>query len=1262
MGQGISAPQDLSGYARTADLANYVKASDRSFIRFTDLQNYVKNTELADYVKDIELDQYKKDADGQFVKIPQLANYVEKSDTTYVKVADLQNYVKVADKATVDTDPNSQSAYVTPGYMRGRLNDTWTATGTDPDNTSNKFVTPLLMKTKLDTTWTALNADPDTTNNKFVTPAFLADRLTNTWTVKNTDSDTSTTKFVTPDFLANRLNTARTNWTAAETETAGNTFVTAAGQTSRINRTKIDWTANDTEPDTSTSKFVTPQFLDNKIKSKWTVRESDEDLTETTVNNRFVTPVFLKKIIDKTESKIPSRATSGPSGYMTPDDIAAEYATKSYVDNRDITYSLSRPDIVSISNSLIAPINDTTPSQFVSAVAPQVARENRFLPKNLADELFTLARRDAFMNNLTSNIMTNPTHGQAIVTGLQQEIQRNRQLQSALRGPPGDFGSEENVREKLAPRTMWCATGEMCGIPSSSNGFVLAANQVIQSTGGNAVIIKNNINTPGFIQFGDNAEKDTVQGTPQANKFDKMDARIELINFKDSQSEQKKAQKSSLNIYGGARALLGADSIERGKRRIKMFDDVMIDNKLAIGKDADVDPEFDLIVGGAAKFKDITVENANITSNMSITGKTTLSGDVEIAGKTKTTGDTEISTNATIGNLYTNSLTAGGPANFTNNVNIQGELKAETGNTTIKNLNTSLLTANQTAVFKDGIAVTGGNIVATNSDITAKNLNLSGNLNISGAGYLTNFDAYTNGNDATFVPNNWSIDANGKLWDPLIRGEVNRKGFAYNQEQDETNASGSTATYDVPSGMKTGYLIHLPWYNSRYFDIYGIRPTTNNAFFIKRVNAYNPNTNSIEESPGRFHDGINLVSIPGVDRFAKIRIQGRKGRMHLMGIGWSKSNLGSSGETGYVHMDNLRGNTLVFDDGGGWFMADNTWLRSHNNKSIFAGTGTIATDGSISAGTSDPAGHKLRVKGTTSLEGTTSLGGDTTVSGRLNIHGPVGNNHFPWSGNNENYIRGTTNHDSGDFRVTGNTSVTGQSTVTGKVRSGNNNTVTIEGNYAGGPRVRFGNTSDEGSFMQIGAWDNENHISNARHLNIHGNTTFKNDLTVAGNINLKNNTNVSGALKLTTNPTITNDNAAAYFWDQSGVGPTIAGANFEVRTGGDTRRLLIDSAGNTNITGNTKIGGNLGVGITLSDPAEKLDVLGNVKITGKLIVNGRDILKELDERAKLATSYRLWNARANRVADYNENTGGLEFTRWPSESSGSDHWFQFLGI
>ena len=44
-------------------------------------------------------------------------------------------------------------------------------------------------------------------------------------------------------------------------------------------------------------------------------------------------------------------------------------------------------------------------------------------------------------------------------------------------------------------------------------------------------------------------------------------------------------------------------------------------------------------------------------------------------------------------------------------------------------------------------------------------------------------------------------------------------------------------------------------------------------------------------------------------------------------------------------------------------MTDSTWMRTYNQKSIWAGSGNICCNGNMGAGTSSP-GHKLDVRGT----------------------------------------------------------------------------------------------------------------------------------------------------------------------------------------------------------------------------------------------------------------------------------------------------------
>jgi hypothetical protein len=102
--------------------------------------------------------------------------------------------------------------------------------------------------------------------------------------------------------------------------------------------------------------------------------------------------------------------------------------------------------------------------------------------------------------------------------------------------------------------------------------------------------------------------------------------------------------------------------------------------------------------------------------------------------------------------------------------------------------------------------------------------------------------------------------------------------------------------------MLSGFLHYLPWSNCRYFDVWGVL-ADGQQVFIKRVNAYQDVQNG---QINGLHGGMSIVPIIRPDRFKMIRIRGGKGRIHYMGMGWSKNAiLASGGDTGFISWDNV---------------------------------------------------------------------------------------------------------------------------------------------------------------------------------------------------------------------------------------------------------------------------------------------------------------------------------------------------------------------
>lgn len=207
-------------------------------------------------------------------------------------------------------------------------------------------------------------------------------------------------------------------------------------------------------------------------------------------------------------------------------------------------------------------------------------------------------------------------------------------------------------------------------------------------------------------------------------------------------------------------------------------------------------------------------------------------------------------------------------------------------------------------------------------------------------GGQVDYDLFSGVKDVTFSAG-WPIDLNG-TWSPGLK----RPGYAYINEADEQVANTRWATVPVPTGMRTGYVVHLPWTNCRYFDIYGIR--TNKAeIFIKRINSYQP----IATENEREHSGVSDESIQRVDRFTHLKIVGGRGRIHLMGFGWSRGGVETS-TIGFIHNDNVVGRRAY---------TDTNEIRVWN-------------------GVSEHATH-FNFNNT----GTNSIRGNTTISGKLQI-------------------------------------------------------------------------------------------------------------------------------------------------------------------------------------------------------------------------------------------------------------------------------------
>lgn len=273
------------------------------------------------------------------------------------------------------------------------------------------------------------------------------------------------------------------------------------------------------------------------------------------------------------------------------------------------------------------------------------------------------------------------------------------------------------------------------------------------------------------------------------------------------------------------------------------------------------------------------------------------------------------------------------------------------------------------------------------------------------------YKEFTQIKDFTFSKG-WVVDSGNAGWDPLFRGP-NRVGLAYTGVQDE-NPNDRFVNIKVPAGVKTGYLIHLPWPNCRYFNIFGVLSGGRGEVFIKRVNSYQPNGVNVAD----FHSGIQGVPVQRVDRFESIKVAGVKGEIHLNGMGWANTMV--EGDTsGFVHADNIVGAILPPADlkvnSIGRF--DNDWFRIFGTKT----NGTALHDGlSINQGKGLLVGawNNNTVPG--EIQATVKIGAPLLETTEVAINnGGRSPTNFNFKNTNTNYIRG-------DTEVTNNLSVLGK--------------------------------------------------------------------------------------------------------------------------------------------------------------------------------------------------------------------------------------------
>ena len=135
-------------------------------------------------------------------------------------------------------------------------------------------------------------------------------------------------------------------------------------------------------------------------------------------------------------------------------------------------------------------------------------------------------------------------------------------------------------------------------------------------------------------------------------------------------------------------------------------------------------------------------------------------------------------------------------------------------------------------------------------------------------------------------------------------------------------------SFAVPAGMKTAYISQLTWSSGGYADVYGIQ-ADGDAIFLRRINTKQNVENSNHGNPNQ-HDGSTIAFAGHIGDYPTIRISNKSGRLHLTGLGFSKSEVSASDGTGIVNYSQLTGTAP-------------TWNQNTTGNATTATTANTAT-------------------------------------------------------------------------------------------------------------------------------------------------------------------------------------------------------------------------------------------------------------------------------------------------------------------------------
>jgi hypothetical protein len=984
--------------------------------------------------------------------------------------------------------------FATPGWITGKINQqktTWTVTAAnDPKletKDDNKFPTINWTNAKLnqlkDTSTVSVRNNRSLDNNdddKFATPSWINSKFNqnkNNWTVSALNdpsmNNNSDDKFATVAWINKKNDIEKTKSTVSTindkdlVNIADDKFTTPGWTTAKIAQQKAEWTnsfSNDPQlKSTNDSNFATPEWVNKKINS---FKPSDS-VADASSDNKFVTTKYL------TEFKTASSSAHNDSIFHfvspkyltdvwfpsqradpnTDDASTTKYATPDFVTKKISDYvklnpiELKTEDTEKLANRISKNVN------FSAEMSKQLRNDPDILT-NINNPKFDPNNSESFSKKVSDNLLLYSNDRFLLVNQVASTLTSDDQYRAAL---------TEDIKRKAQKIDV----------------------NLIKV--GDSMVTKN---SP--FETKDDSEKGIINPL----KLGRTDSEIELTIGSGSNDEYIDSKNTYLELRGAAKTYTGAKlDNSRPKRRVKIYDDLLVDHKVAIGPNVDTltddleNPldKYQLKVGGSALF----------TQGIDTNGSSNLGGDLTVSGNTKVTGKVGIATDpdgnydlkvggpVNFQKAFTvdEQSTFGGPATFNKNVAINDNLtvaqdKTSTfGGPAIFNKNVRIndnlevaqdknATFGGPATFNKNVIINDNLTVAQDKSATFggpaifnKNVDMKGDLTTNGitAGGPSTFnkDVRFNGNldvnndkNATFggpATFNKNVDMKGNLTTNTFTAN---DSSTFNKKVD---IKGELAAPGLKATSGNGHMVNV-YKNAPGGNLPALLVRQNGDNSWGLVSEFRTEGNGSDRPSILFSseksDQTWSVGFGGTDN--NFRIKQNHG--HRGGDwGTERMRIDTDGKVAFpvgLHSTRVHGDmvaTQVYTDD--WFRVNGNgglYWQNHGQGIQSVNPATYGNVTTYGGGKNGWAGYDINGRYTTMANGDTVGLHDTTRSWifyntnddfymQRNFR-TKNDSWFPYS-NGQNYIRGNTNHDSGNFRVSGNVSIRGAESNSGTSRS-----------------------------------------------------------------------------------------------------------------------------------------------------------------------------------------------------------------------------------